>query len=403
MGRLTDVQIQAWIRQNKPVAGKSDGDGLTFTLSAAGKASWVLRYRFGGRGRECTIGSYPDISLAAARKLATRLRAELDTGVDVAAAKRKLKLAQRQAKTFRELSEIYIELAGPQLKASTLDETKRYLEKDVHPRIGYLPAVEVLEPEIIYLVEQIARRSKSVARRTFEILSVILSFGVSRQIIQRNPCASIKISSLIGQTRPKRERIMLTEEELRILMPNAISLGKENALMLKVLLATCVRKGELTKAKWADMDFETGIWHVPSENSKTGKGFNVPLAPTVLGWLNELRELSKQSNYVLPARKRGYAKKSETISNSTLNAALDRISFGIRDFSPHDLRSTARSYLVKQGMSVVAAERSLNHALGGLIGIYDQYDYLDERRSGLEIWAAFLQNCEQALTPDQSS
>ncbi|MBK8892538.1 MAG: tyrosine-type recombinase/integrase [Propionivibrio sp.] len=391
MGQLTDVQIQSWIRQNKPVAGSAP-------------QFWRQRARLGydSRGARSTIG-YPDISLAAARKLATKLRAELDTGVDVAAAKRKLKLAQRQAKSFKELSEIYIELAGPQLKVNTLGETKRYLKKDVYPRIGYLPAVEVLEPEVIYLVEQIARRSKSVARRTFEILSVILSFGVSRQIIQRNPCSSIKISSLIAQPRPKRERIMLTEDELKILMPNAISLGEENALMLKVLLATCVRKGELTKAKWVDMDFETGIWRVPSENSKTGKGFDVPLAPTVIGWLNELRGLSKQSDYVLPARKRGYAKKSETISNSTLNAALDRISFGIREFSPHDLRSTARSYLVKQGMSVVAAERSLNHALGGLIGIYDQYDYLDERRSGLEIWAAFLKKCELELAPDQSS
>ena len=88
-----------------------------------------------------------------------------------------------------------------------------------------------------------------------------------------------------------------------------------------------------------------------------------------------------------------FRSKSETISRSTLNAALDRIDLGARKFSPHDLRSTARSYLVKQGMSLVAAERCLNHSLGGLVEVYDRYDYFDERKKGLELWANFLENC----------
>ena len=400
MGRLTDIQIQAWIRLGKPLAGKSDGDGLTFTLSKAGKAVWVLRYRLAGKGRERTIGSYPDTSLAAARKQATKLRAEIDTGVDVAAAKKEAKLASRLAKTFKELSEIYLEVAGPDLAATTLDETKRHLDKDIYPRIGNLAATKVLEAEVINLVGQIANRSQSVARRSFEILSVILSFGVSRHEVQRNPCATIKISSLIGQARPKRQRIMLTEDELRMVLPNANSLGQENALMLKILLATCVRKSELSKAKWEHIDTDAGIWHIPVENSKTKKSFDVPLAPTVSGWFMELKAVSGKSIYVLPARKKGYAKKATTISASTLNAALERVDFGVSHFSPHDLRSTARSYLVKQGMGLIAAERSLNHTLRGIVGVYDKYDYLDERRTGLEIWATFLKECEVCHPPN---
>lgn len=62
MGALNDIQIRHWIKAAAPVA-KSDGDGLTFTLSAAGTASWVLRYRYGGKQREKTIGKFPDISL----------------------------------------------------------------------------------------------------------------------------------------------------------------------------------------------------------------------------------------------------------------------------------------------------------------------------------------------------
>ncbi|MBV5350602.1 DUF4102 domain-containing protein [bacterium] len=64
---LDDITIRHWIAKGQAVA-KSDGDGLTFTLSNAGTAAWVLRYRYGGRRKELTLGNYPDISLAAARQ-----------------------------------------------------------------------------------------------------------------------------------------------------------------------------------------------------------------------------------------------------------------------------------------------------------------------------------------------
>ena len=70
MGKLSDVQLKAWVRDGSRIAGRSDGDGLTFTLSAQGAATWTLRYRIAGRARELTLGRYPDLSLGEARKLA---------------------------------------------------------------------------------------------------------------------------------------------------------------------------------------------------------------------------------------------------------------------------------------------------------------------------------------------
>ena len=67
MGKLTDIELRNWIKAGQPVA-KSDGDGLTFTLSAKGTAAWTLRYRFGGKRKELTLGRYPELSLAAARR-----------------------------------------------------------------------------------------------------------------------------------------------------------------------------------------------------------------------------------------------------------------------------------------------------------------------------------------------
>ena len=73
MGQLTDIQIRAWVKAGQPLA-KTDGDGLTFTLSSNGTAAWVLRFRMGGKQREKTIGRFPDISLKKAREIATDRR-----------------------------------------------------------------------------------------------------------------------------------------------------------------------------------------------------------------------------------------------------------------------------------------------------------------------------------------
>jgi integrase len=392
MGVLTDVRIRSWVKDENPIAGKSDGGGLTFTLSKAGRAAWVFRYRFAGAGCEVTLGNYPDMTLADARQRASKLRLDVQSGIDVAAEKRKAKFAHRQAQTFEDLAKQYLKVAGTQLKETSRTAVERYLSKDINPRIGRIAATDLVAADVINLIEQIAKRSQSVARRAFEMVSVILAFGVARQAVVRNVCGDLKISAILGEVKPRRPRIMLSEDELRVILPMLNALGRENALALKIILATCVRKSELIKARWEHI--QNGHWTIPEENAKNKKSFVIPLAPTVIEWFEKLRVFSNESAFVLPARKRGYGRKSSTISPSTLNAALDRTPLGVRDFSPHDLRSTARSHLAASGVDVIVAERCLNHELGGLISVYDKHDYLDERRSVLERWARLLQQYE---------
>ena len=105
-GHLTDLQLRHWIKAGKPLA-KADGDGLTFTLSAAGVAGWILRYRHGGRRRELTIGRYPDIGLAEARGIATLKRAEVQQGRNPAAEKQKAKATAARDWTVRDLAKDY--------------------------------------------------------------------------------------------------------------------------------------------------------------------------------------------------------------------------------------------------------------------------------------------------------
>ena len=400
MGKLTDVTIRNWMKAGGPLA-RADGGGLTFTLSANRTAAWVLRYRFGGKARELTIGRYPDITLAKARELATAARAKIQQGVDVAREKRKTGIERAAARSFKQLAVSYMERAFPGLAPSTIKQRRYHIEDIIVPKLGGMAARDVTTADIVALIASVGQRSSNVAALIFTAFNEIFKHGVARHAVTANPCSGISVSAICGKAEPKRARLKLTSDELRTILPALRIIGERNALATKILLATCTRIGELTRAEWVHLDLEQAEWFIPSENSKTGKGFTVPLAPAVVGWFRVLQEYSCGASYVLPARqKRRTHRHGEEVhfEQRTLNRALgilcDQLSERVRRFTPHDLRSTARSHLAALGVHLIVAERCLNHSLGGLIAVYDQHDYMTERRAALELWAEFILACE---------
>jgi integrase len=392
MGTIRDVQIRHWMNAGKAVA-KSDGDGLTFTLSSSGTASWVLRYRLGGKQRELTLGRYPDVTIATARKLAAEKRVEVQQGVDVARKKQKIKLESARAWTFNRLADHYLTRAGEHLAAITIEGRRQQLRDYVRGRIGHLPAREVSPGDIVDIVERSGEKSLHVARLVLIAIREVYAHGVARHVVDGNPCAHIKAKAIIGAPPARRDRIMLTDEELAVVLAELPGIGRQNQLAAKILLGTCTRIGELVRAEWKRVNFERKEWAIPAEHSKNKKQFVIPLTEQVAGWFMELRGLAFDSAYVLPLRQRHHGREGDgpmeaTSLNAAFNRLHDKLGDRCRRFTPHDLRSTARSHLGALGVDVLIAERCLNHSLGGLVAVYDKHNYLAERRKALELWSA---------------
>lgn len=402
VNKLSDPQIRRWINVGLPLA-KADGDGLTFTLSAAGTAAWVLRYRHSGRARELTLGQYPDVSLKLARQRAGEARAQVQAGVDVASERQREKAESAAAKSFRQMADDYMAKVFPTLAASTAKQRRQHIEGVIYPKLGSRLARDVTTADVVSLIESVGRtRTGNVAELVFTALSEIFKHGLARHAVTTNPCAGVSVTAICGKTEPRRQRLKLTETELRAVLPALSTIGTENALAVKLLLLTCTRIGELTNAEWAHVNTDRAEWFVPDANSKTGKGFTVPLTPAALACFKTLHPLACGSRFVLPARQtrrtRSNGGAEVPFEQRTLNAMLhklcDKLGEKVRRFTPHDLRSTARSHLAALGVNVIVAERCLNHTLGGLVAVYDQHDYMDERRAALETWSSFVLACE---------
>ncbi|ARK42596.1 tyrosine-type recombinase/integrase [Burkholderia pseudomallei] len=400
---LDDIQIRNWIAKGEPVA-KSDGDGLTFTLSKAGTSSWVLRYRMGaGRRKELTLGNYPDLTLAAARKLARAHRAGIDAGEDPAAQKQADKARSVAAWLVRDLIDDYTEkkLVVPLLAEGTIYRRKSDLQKVVKRRIGAMQVRNVTATDIVHMIEQ-SKRSWTVSERILTSASRLFDHACGKRLIAANPCAGIKLESLMGARPPIKKRVMLGESEIQTVLVHADDeMGRHNALALRILLATCVRSVELIKARKEHIDLQRGTWWVPDEDVKTRTGFLVPLTPTVAKWMSELLAAATHSEWLLPARSKPRIRRHGDIhvGNTTLWAsisrAINRKGIPVRYFTPHDTRSTAKGHMRNMGVSREISEIALNHKLRGMEAVYDVREEIPERRQALELWAAFIESCEK--------
>lgn len=394
---LSDIQIRRWMSAGAPIA-KSDGGGLTFTLSKAGTASWVLRYMLSGRAKELTLGNYPDLSLSAARKLAAEHRVAVDKGQDPAAQKRQERLASRAAWTVRELARDYIDkaLRLEQFAEDTIYYRKADIDNVILPYFAPLEVRAVSPEDIVDMLEK-SGKTWTVQKRILTSASKLFDHAIGRQLIRINPTAGIKIAALLGPRPPVRKRVMLSEADIRTLLAGIDDIGRENALAFRILLATCVRGVELVKARWSDIDFERGTWFVPDESVKTRTGFLVPITPTVAGWFKQLRDLADGSDWVLPGRstRRANSHVGRTTLWAAITRAFERGDLEIQRFTPHDTRSTAKGHMRNLGVSREISEIALNHTLKGMEGIYDVREEIPERRQALELWAAFLVACER--------
>ena len=398
---LDDLQLRRWVAAKEPLS-RADGDGLTFTLSEFGTATWVLRYSRGPRRREVTLGNYPDMGLAEARKRARALRVQVDDGKDPATEKKVEKARARKAMTVGQLCDDYIDKRFGALSKSTTDLYAGLIDGVIRPKLGSLNVETVTPADVVYMIENCGR-PWSVCSTMLVLLRTVFGHAVSKRQINFNPATGIDLKSVLGDAPPKRKRVMLLKDEMTTLLVDIDNLmGRPNGLMFRILLATCVRSIELITAEKDLIDLDRGSWRVRGEATKTKQEFLVPLAPLVIEWFRELIALSGDSKWLCPARAKtkGPGHVSRTVLRDAVKKAFDERGLDIRRFTPHDTRSTAKGHLRNMGFSREISEIALNHKLKGIEGVYDVREEIPERRAAMEAWARFIAECSDGHAPE---
>ncbi|CAI8206406.1 MAG: Prophage integrase IntS [Flavobacteriaceae bacterium] len=391
-GKLTVKTIQSKVSKND-VGKHADGGGLYLVVPKSGSPYWMLRYTYNKKRKEMTLGKLNDLSLQDARYEASTKMKQARDGKDPLLEKKRAE--QESIVTVNDLFEDWFVSVSQRIKNSQIPE--RVYKKDIAPVLGEIKLDQLSARDIRTVLSNISKSGRAtIANDALGYCKQLFNHAVKLDLLQYNPALAFSQKDA-GGIEQARERA-LTEEELGVFLQTAKKhikqFGQDNYLAVLLLVCLGVRKSELCEAKWDEFDLDAAVWNLPAARSKTNVGIDIPLAPQVISWLKELEVRACGSEYVFPNRR---SSKSPHMGSDTLNRAISKM-FGreIRQsmhsknlmgdmeyFTVHDLRRTCRTLLAKLGTSSHVAERCLNHKLKGVEAVYNQHDYLEERREAL--------------------
>jgi integrase len=178
------------------------------------------------------------------------------------------------------------------------------------PSLGKKPVVGIEPMDVTRMLDGVKKRLPTTANAVLRVTRRVFSFGVRRRIVLSNPTYDLNQRLDAGGTEKSRGRALNLDELAKLFAAFRItpSFGTENLLTTKLLLALCVRKNELIGARWGEFDLEGRtvqgpVWHLPGARTKTGDPLDIPLVPQVVDWLERLRVIGGESDWVYPGRK----------------------------------------------------------------------------------------------------
>ena len=408
--KLTDVAIRKVKPGEKPVK-LTDGDGMYLEVQPSGARYWRLKYRINGVEKRLSLGVYPEVTLAEARKRREDARRTIAGGIDPSGV-RKADKAARAVKaeasrrvdaglpglgTFEFVAREWLKTVHEaKVSAGHAERTKVRFEQDVFPWIGSKPLAEIEAPELLATLRKIiARGAIETAHRAKDACGQVFRYGIAAGYCQRNPAADLRDALPPVQTKhlaaivePKRAGELL--RDMAAYEGQPVTRG---ALTLSALLL--LRPGELRHMEWSWVDMDAATLIVPGDVMKrskadkaTGPDHVVPLAAQAVAVLRELHPLTGGGRYVFPA----LTSAKRCMSENTVRSALRRMGYGNDDMTAHGFRAMARTMAAERlGIAPEVIEAQLAHAVQDALGrAYNRTTFLEQRRELMTKWADYL-------------
>jgi integrase len=394
------------IRSLKPKGGRKYvrafdtlAPGLALQVTDNGARSFYFVYRNGRKVNWFRLGDAEDLKLTDARDMVQTLRTDRIHGIDPVERKKKALAAQ----TFEELATAFVdELRAAKKKSwrnyhrvligGPLPDAKRILKrKTKSPHVplsrvwGGKKLAEIKRGDVRDVIETVKKRAPIHANRTFAYIRQAFNFALDREWIDSNPCAGIHKRI---RTEEKERRRVLSEDEIRKLWAALDTESQVIADVVRVLLLTAQRSGEVFRMRWDELSSD-GWWELPETRTKNGLPHRVYLTKAVRDILDRRLADQRRSKKYADCEWVFRSPKRPTQPISHITKAIVRLRAKTEfDFRPHDLRRTAASLAAKAGVPELTIPKVLGHIPSGVTRKhYNLYAYDTEKKAALELWA----------------
>lgn len=389
--QLTDLAIRRSKPKDKPYT-LNDGNGLSLLIEPNGSKGWRLRYRFSGKAKLMSLGTYPNVALADARTARDEAKKLIAGGIDPAEVRKakKREIESRFGNTFEGIAREWYEKRFDRWSPSYAEEMIETFEKDVFPYIGSRPIAEIKPMELLAVLSVLNDRGATEKlRKVRQRCGEVFRYAVITGRAEYNPAPDL-VSAFAPHK--KEHYAFLKTDELpeffRILNTYTGSLIVK--LAMRLLILTGVRPGELRQAEWCEIDFDNRLWEIPKERMKMRRPHCVPLSEQALNILEQLKPVTGHYQYIFPGR----IHHSKPMSEMAMNVLIRRIGYAGR-VTGHGFRHTMSTILHEQGYNTAWIETQLAHVdKNSIRGTYNHAQYLDGRREMLQWYADYMDALE---------
>ena len=372
----------------------ADERGLSLLVQPSGGKWWRFRYRYTGKAKMLSFGTYPDVGLKEARNKRDEARKMLADGVDPGENRKAQRESQakRSANSFEVIAREWLEGQKSVVVQGQYEKTLARLQTDVFPWLGDKAVSEITAPEILTILRKIdARGARYTAHRTRGQISQVMRYAIATGRAERDPCPDLK--GAIPSPR-SGNFASITEPAKVAELLRAIE-GFKGTFVVKCALEIApkvfVRPGELRKAEWGMFDLDKAEWRYFVTKTKTEH--LVPLASQVVATLRDLHALTGHGRYVFPGRD-----PQKPMSEAAVNAALRRMGYDTKtEITGHGFRAMARTILHEElHVKPEVIEHQLAHKVPDALGTaYNRTRFLKERRAMMQLWADYLDKLKE--------
>lgn len=406
MARSTKPLTALEVQQAKPKDKEyslADGGNLYLRIRPTGSKVWILNYYhpYTKKRNNMGLGSYPEVSLAAARTKAKEYRALLAEGIDPKYHYDELERikAEQHTNTFELIARKWLDLKKGNVSDSYYNKITNTLEKYIFPKMGKTPIHKVSAVATIELIQPLANDEKlETVKKLCGWLNEIMMHAVNTGVAQTNPLTGIRKAF----SAPKVTNLpTLQPNELPDLM-YAIQHSNTKVVtrcLIEWQLHTMVRPGEAAGTRWDEINFETKEWVIPAERMKKNKPHTVPLSDQALRLLKVLKPVSGHREHVFPSDHNPH----KPANPQSANRALTRMGFHGRLVS-HGLRALASTTLNEKGFNPDVIEAALAHLdKNSVRAAYNRAEYLKARRQMMDWWSSHIALCASGSNESQAA
>jgi integrase len=401
--RIRKPLTEAAIRSAKPT-GKAfklyDVGGMFLLVTAAGAKLWRLKYRIHGVEKSISLGKYPDVSLATARKRRDEERRLIAERVDPSAMRREKRDAS--ANTFELIGREWFERFKSKWTAGHAVTVLSRMDNNLFPFIGSKAIRDITAPDLLAVLRKIeARGAHETTRRVRQICGKVFRYAITTGRADRDPSADLRdaLTPAVAVHRAAITDPKDAAELLRVLDTYDGTAIVCSALRLAPLVF--VRPGELRKAEWTEIDLDAAQWTIPAWRMKMRQTLTVPLARQAVAILRDLHAVTGHGKYVFPSARSG----ARPMSDNAVLAAFRRSGISKEEMTGHGFRAMARTILDEVlGFRPDLIEHQLGHAVKDPNGrAYNRTTFLQERTQMMQVWADYLDSLKARSTTPESA